>query len=422
MERTKPTIGILHYTASPVVGGVEAVIDAQTQLLSRAGYPLRVITGRGNANAFPASTRLVTIPEMDTQHAHWLPLHQALENGARSPEIQNRFEEAVEHLQKALAKHVSTCDTLIIHNVFTKHFNLPLTAALHRLIDNGLIRHSVAWCHDFSWTSPNSRSKVYPAYPWDLLRNGRQDTHYVVVSQQRQAELAGLFGWELERIQVIYNGVDPAELLGLTPQGMELAQRLNLLGSDLSLIMPVRITKAKNFEYALRLVAAIKRRGCKVKLVITGPPDPHDPENLKYYSTLLELRSELELVEEVRFVYESGPVPGQPYQISSRQVGELYRLCDMLLMPSHREGFAMPVLEAGLAGLPVVSTDVPAAREIGAEDVFIFNALEMPPDDLAQYLLQRSQHDPLLRLRRRVRQNYTWDTIFARHIEPLLRN
>jgi hypothetical protein len=37
----------LHYFVSPVVGGVEAVIQAHTSLLLGAGYPVRLIAGAG---------------------------------------------------------------------------------------------------------------------------------------------------------------------------------------------------------------------------------------------------------------------------------------------------------------------------------------------------------------------------------------
>lgn len=80
----------------------------------------------------------------------------------------------------------------------------------------------------------------------------------------------------------------------------------------------------------------------------------------------------------------------------------------------------MPVLEAGLAGLPVVCTDVPAAVEIGGEDVILFD-LDESPDRLAARLLAWAEGSAVYRLRRRVRQSYTWRAIFRRDIEPLLR-
>ena len=100
-------------------------------------------------------------------------------------------------------------------------------------------------------------------------------------------------------------------------------------------------------------------------------------------------------------------------------VGDLLRVSDVMFMPSHREGFGMPVLEAGLLGVPVVCTDVPAAEEIGGADVTRFDPDE-DPARAADQILAAAGRSPIHRLRRRVRQNYTWQAIFERDIRPLL--
>lgn len=412
-----PTTAMLHYASPPVIGGVEAVIQAHTLIFAQNDYPATVITGRGDEASLPSGTGFVLIPEIDSQHPQITQLNEELERGRVPP----AFENLTERLTKSLEPVVKPCECLIAHNVFTKHFNLPLTAALYRLLDSGTARHIIAWCHDFTWTSPNSRSKVHPGYPWDLLRTYRQDITYVTVSQRRQRVLASLLGCPVERIQVIYNGVDPAVLLGWSAEGHSLISRLGILKDDLVLLMPVRMTQAKNVEYALRVVAALKKQGISPKLVVTGPPDPHDAQIMAYFQELQALRARLGVEKEVRFVYESGPDPGKPFTIDANVVGDLFRACDVMFMPSHREGFGMPVLEAGLAGVPVVCTNIPAAEEIGGDDVMAFDAGD-DPSDTAKRLMSWAEHDPAHRLRRRVRQEYTWQALFHQKIEPLLKN
>jgi glycosyltransferase involved in cell wall biosynthesis len=413
---TKPKTAILHYSAPPVVGGVEAVIQAHVETFIQAGYPVAVVAGRGEAAALPAGVEWVSVPEMDSRYAPVTEIGASLERG----EVPPAFESMVEQLMGKLEGVLRGFDTVIVHNVFTKHFNLPLTAALDRLLDARAIGHCIAWCHDFTWTSPSSGSKVHPGYPWDLLRTYRPDVTYVVVSKRRQETLAQLLGCPVEEIRVIYNGVDPSSLLGLTAEGADLVGRLELLEPDLVLLMPVRVTRAKNIEYALRVVAALKARDCRPKLVLTGPPDPHDAKSMAYFESLQALRRQLDVEEEMRFVFESGLDPEQPLIIDTQVVGDLFRVADLMFMPSHREGFAMPVLEAGLAGVPVVCTDVPAAVEIGQEDVMLFDKAE-DPADLADRILSWAEGSAVRRLRRRVRQSYTWHAIFERDIEPLLR-
>jgi glycosyltransferase involved in cell wall biosynthesis len=65
--------------------------------------------------------------------------------------------------------------------------------------------------------------------------------------------------------------------------------------------MPVRVTRAKNIEFALEVVAVLKREGLKVKLVLTGPPDPHDERSMEYFHALQKLRDDLGLHSEMRF-------------------------------------------------------------------------------------------------------------------------
>jgi hypothetical protein len=75
--------------------------------------------------------------------------------------------------------------------------------------------------------------------------------------------------------------VDPSKLLALSDAGLALINRLDLWKSDLNLLMPVQVTRAKNIELALGVVAALKKRGIRPRLVVTDPPDPHDGMSMK---------------------------------------------------------------------------------------------------------------------------------------------
>jgi glycosyltransferase involved in cell wall biosynthesis len=410
-------VAILHYSAPPIVGGVEGVIKAQQNELIRAEYSCTVIAGRGNIADLPHNGNFIEILEIDSQHPEIIEISRELEAG-RIPEYYQPMES---HLANLLEPILGEFDHLIIHNVLTKHFNLPLTGALHRLLDEGVIQNGIAWCHDFTWTSPSSRSKVHPGYPWDLLRTKRDDCVYVAVSKERQQTLAGLFECPIDEIKLVYNGVDTYQVLGLSEQGIMLVNKLGLMKSDINLIMPVRVTQAKNIEFALKVVAELKRMGLNPKLVVTGPPDPHDPKSMNYYQSLRDLRDELEIADEMHFIFEVGPDLDLPYYIDDRVVGDLYRICDVMFMPSHREGFGMPVMEAGLVGIPIVSRDVPAAQELAEEETSIFNA-DTSAEQIAARIVQIQERSPTALLRSRVRKHYSWEAIFKDGIQPILRS
>lgn len=409
--------GILHYSVPPVIGGVESVIQAHARQFAAHGLPLKVLAGRGDPSALAEGVQGVLIPELDTLHPEICAVSAVLDTGI----IPEQFDGLVERIAAALRPHVADLDVLIVHNVLTKHFNLPLTAALFRLMDSGELKHVVAWCHDLTWTSVSSRHKVYERYPWNLLKTPSERVRYVAISLLRQKEVCDSFGLPAEAVEIIYNGVDPSGLLGLSPEGAQLAERLDLWNADLAFLMPVRVTRAKNVEFALEFTAELKKLDLDPRVILTGPPDPHSEDSLAYYRGLLQQRRELGVEKEFRFVYESGPDAAQPYTINEKIVSELFRVCDVMFMPSLREGFGMPVLEAGLSGMPVLCSNVPAAMEIALEDVFVFSLHSTDAARLALDVLNWAEEIPSLRLRSRIRQEYTWRALFEQNIEPLLR-
>ncbi len=410
-----PKIGVLHYSSPPTVGGVEMVILEHTEQLVGHGYPVTVISGRGSASALPAGASYVKLARLDSQDPLIESISAILETGV----VPDNFTHITNQLYQELIPVVNKIDTLIVHNVFTKHFNLPLTAALTRLVDEGIIGNFIAWCHDFTWTSTNSRIKVHNGYPWELLKQQHPQITYVVVSKERQQTLAKLFGCPDEAIHLVYNGVNPAEILGLSTEGIQLSQRLQLFNSDMLLLMPVRVTQAKNIEYAMQVIHELRKFFNDPRLIITGPPDPHDPNNMAYYAALLDMRKSYQLESNVHFIYSSGIDSDKPYLISNKVVGDLYRIADLMFMPSHREGFGMPILEAGLAGVQVMSTAVPAAVEIGSKGVELFDA-DAPPRKTANSIIAWAEENLEFQFKKKIRKQFTWEIIFKEYIAPLL--
>lgn len=409
-------IAILHYSTAPVVGGVESVIQAHLEQFADAGFNLTVISGRGDAASLPKGVHFILIPEIDTLHPRIAAQTVDLNRGV----VPSDFEQMTGQLMNKLHPVIKDVDHLIVHNVLTKHFNLPLTAALFRLMDDGALKHVVAICHDLTWSSPHSRNKVFSAYPWELLKTIHSRVTYVAISLRRQQEIQETFGLPVEEIPILYNGVDAQNLLNLSAEGRELVDYMRLLESDLIMVMPVRVTQAKNIELALKLTAALKEAGCAPKLVVTGPPDPHSKASLAYYQALKELRSQLGVENEAVFVYETGNTQDVGRMVDMLVVSDLLRVSDLMLMPSHREGFGMPILEAGLLGIPIFSTAVPAAVEIAKENFHLIQA-DADPKQLANFILNTLGKKREHHLRVEVRRNYTWKHIFEKDLLPLLK-
>jgi glycosyltransferase involved in cell wall biosynthesis len=102
-------------------------------------------------------------------------------------------------------------------------------------------------------------------------------------------------------------------------------------------------------------------------------------------------------------------------------MADLYQLADALLFPSAKEGFGIPMLEAGLARLPIFCADIPPLRETG-EGAACFFDLRDSPDAIAADMAQVLERDDAHRLRRRVLARFTWQRIVKERVIPLLRS
>ncbi len=401
---------ILHYAGPPIIGGVEITIAYHARLLARRGYQVQVIAGRGGK--FDPRVDFLLVPEIDSRHDGVLAVSQTLTD--RGPD--ERFEALRARLRAILQEAISPEDTLIVHNALTLHKNLPLTAALHDLASQGW--HLIGWCHDFAWLDALYIPVLRPGFPWDLLRTPWPNTRYVTVSEHRRGQLSQLLGLPAEAIEVIPPGVAPAQLLRLSPTARRLADDLGLWEADPLFLLPARITRRKNIQMAIRIIAALRAHFPNPMLVVTGPPGPHNPSNVAYLAQLQDLRRELHLTEQVHFLYEQGR-GGEPLLVDDTLLAEFYALADALLFPSLREGFGIPVLEAGLLRLPVFAADIPPVRESAGEDATLFDP-QGDPAEAAARIAARLKQEPTYRLRRRVIRRYTWEAIVEEQLIPLL--
>ncbi len=128
----------------------------------------------------------------------------------------------------------------------------------------------------------------------------------------------------------------------------------------------------------------------------------------------MKLRQVLGLESFAHFLAELEPDP-----LPDAVIADFYRLADALFLPSHEEGFGIPLLEAGLAHRPVFCADLPALRELGDASVSFF-----PPDEepakVAAMVSDRLRNDPVFRMAVKIRREFDWDRIYRGRIEPLL--
>ena len=393
---------LLHYSAPPVVGGVESVLAAQARWLREAGYEVRVVTGKGRARPGVA-----VLPLLYGRHPEVRRAHAALARGEARP-----LEQLRDRIASDLAPELEGA-VCLAHNVFTLAKNLPLLAALHHLLDRKLGCRWVAWTHDVVWDNPAELARV-PESPFrELLRRARSEVTYVAISQAVRASLARHLGLAESQVPVVPPGVS---LEALHLEGAQTRRVLALFPWDARypvLLVPVRVTRRKNLELAVRVAAALRDLGFAPLVVVTGPLGAHTADNRRYLEQLQTLRHGLGVDDHVVFLAERG------LRCSARTVGELYLRCDAVLVPSTLEGFGLPVAEAGLLRVPVFCSRIPAAVEV-AGDLAHFLDPDEAPESVAKKIVGALSADRAAQLRRRVLERFAEERVAREGLLPLV--
>lgn len=387
-------LALVHYTASPITGGVEAVLAVHARLLREAGHDVLVIAGRGNAEL---------VPEVDSRHPDVEAIAGRLGDGDPAAD---EFDALRSRLAERLRPLLADRDVVIAHNVLTMPFNLALAVAL---VEAG--RPLVAWTHDLAWVNPRYAEYQRPGWPWSVLREPQAGVRYVAISRLRQREVADLMRLPAAEVPVVPNGVDAAAFWGLGPRTRELAARAGLDGADPLVLVPVRITRRKRLELALEAAACLRPRHPDLRLVVSGPLGPHSADNVRYADTLQQQRARLRLDGVVSFLHEHAGPDGE-HPVDDRTIAELYRMADLVLLPSESEGFGLPVLEAGLSRAPLVCADIPVLREVAGGGAWTFPAGGTAADVAAA--VERALGSRAARLRRRTLIGYGWPSVLER--------
>ena len=212
---------------------------------------------------------------------------------------------------------------------------------------------TIVTCHDldaFEGVLPGSRggSLVSRALGRRLLAGMRAAARIVCVSQARRDELVSYDVVPASRISVIPNGVHPscshrqdaradreaAELLG--PENANVVELLHV-GSTIP---------RKRIDVLLETVAGLRRRRKGVHLIRIGDT-----------FTAAQQR-------QITRLGIGDAVTVLPF-VNRRVLAAAYRRATLVLQPSEREGFGLPVAEAMACGTPVVASYISAMVEVG---------------------------------------------------------
>jgi mannosylglucosylglycerate synthase len=390
-------IALLHYSTWPEMGGVENVVRDQANMLRNARHEVTVLSGSGLDMG--EGYKFVLLPQL----APDFPLNKSVRAVLDRGQSDQNFNKYRSVLVEALEAELRGVDVTFVHNIFTMHYNLACTQALHDLAP----RHKlVAWTHDLTATNSDFALPNPTQPPWNLMRTAARDVTYVATSDQRAAEIKAHLKPPVEP-KVIPNMVDPQRLFGLTPEMRTALLALEIPWRDFVFLLPARVMVRKNIDFAIEVVKKLREQGRNPLLLITGAKVPDSPAS-EHYGAFLRQSLPEDLRGHVIFLSDY-------FLIQDDTLRDLYLLSDCLLFPSRQEGFGLPVLEAAMHRMPVWCGDIPSFRALEGSGSFLLNDLAKLPEAVS-WLEAKSP----FRQQRRCRRLFDPTIVYSKYYESLL--
>lgn len=209
-------------------------------------------------------------------------------------------------------------------------------------------------------------------------------------------EKHGIAGTQSVVIPAGGGGIDPDSFeqalhSAATPESL----RAELGLGDAEVVITVsRITRQKGIPALLKAADLVHRQRPEVRFLLVGPRDSEGPLAV----------SEADLAEHAPTVIAIGPRTDVP---------ALLKMADVFAFPTeYSEGVPRVLLEAALAGLPIVSTSMPGCLEVIEDGVTGRVVPPRSPEKLAEQILaalvHRDESDAMAkRLPERVRANFS---------------
>ena len=311
-----------------IVGGIARVVHDLSKRLIKDGHEVTVVTYRDNADVPEyENDKGVNVYRVDNYMIHpnnfidWI-MQLNFNMLSKATEIINKeggFD--VIHAHDWLVTYAAKS--------LKNAYDIPIVATIHATEagrNSGIHDETQRYINDTEWLL------TYEA------------TEVIVNSNYMKNEIQRLFGLPFDKINVIPNGINLSNFTGIERDYD--FRRQYAMDNEKIILYVGRLVYEKGVQHLIAAMPKILSNYNDAKLIIAGRGGMMD-----------ELRAEASNLGLDDKIYFTG-------YLNSKQVQKMYKCADVAVFPSTYEPFGIVALEAMLAGVPTVVSDVGGLDEI----------------------------------------------------------
>ena len=310
-----------------IVGGIARVVHDLSKRLIKDGHDVTVVTYRDGETPYFENDKGVQLYRVDNymikpnNFIDWI-MQLNFNMVAKASEIiakEGKFDVIHAH------------DWLVANAAKTlKHsYDIPLISTIHATEsgrNSGIHDETQRYINDTEWMLTYESTQV------------------IVNSNFMKGHVQGLFGLPFDKIDVIPNGINLTNFNGIE---RDYEFRRQYASDNEKIILYVgRLVYEKGIQNLISAMPKILNNYQDSKLIIAGKGGMID-----------ELKAQVERMGISNKVYFTG-------YLNAKQVQKMYKCADIAVFPSTYEPFGIVALEAMLAGVPTVVSDVGGLNEI----------------------------------------------------------
>jgi glycogen synthase len=233
--------------------------------------------------------------------------------------------------------------------------------------------HATEFGRHQGWVDKHPQSHIHGIERWMANRADQ----VIACSAYMRDHISDVYGIEEDRVAVIPNGIDPADLQPFDEEAMRAFRARFAEPGQKLLLLVGRLVYEKGFQIALEALPRVIDQLDGVRFVVAGS-GTHEQE-------LRQQAADLGLLEHGTFLG----------WIGDDVLHTLYRIADLTVVPSIYEPFGLVALEAMASGCPCLVADTGGLREVVPHEDVGLRFRSRDPESLAEVAIRVLADDQL---------------------------